>query len=452
MAERGDPCLPGVASDPERVICHVDMDCFYAACERLREPELRGEPVVVGMGYEPGESHGAVATASYEARSHGIESAQGIETALERLPRAEDIENPEEVAAVGKYCPVDMELYETVSEDVRAVLHDCADTVRAVSIDEAYLDVTERTGWERVDGRTLAEGYARHVKERIHESVGVVASIGVAPTMSAAKVASDHDKPDGLVVVEPGEVRDFFAPLDVEAVHGVGPVTARELRAAGIETASDLAAADPGTLSPFGERGREIRAFARGDDDRSVTPVGRPKSLSRESAFTEATADTEAKRERVATLAAAVADRADREGALYRTIGIKVVTPPFDVNTRARSLPGPVADADLVNDVALSLLEEFHEADVRKLGVRVSNLAFAAGEQSDLDNWEGSAPAGERADSRADGGTDPTGGSGSVGATELTEWTNEEPNASEEGSGPGSSQGQRTLGEFDADG
>ena len=452
MAERGDPCLPGVASDPERVICHVDMDCFYAACERLREPELRGEPVVVGMGYEPGESHGAVATASYEARGHGIESAQGIETALERLPRAEDIENPEEVAAVGKYCPVDMELYETVSEDVRAVLHDCADTVRAVSIDEAYLDVTERTGWERVDGRTLAEGYARHVKERIHESVGVVASIGVAPTMSAAKVASDHDKPDGLVVVEPGEVRDFFAPLDVEAVHGVGPVTARELRAAGIETASDLAAADPGTLSPFGERGREIRAFARGDDDRSVTPVGRPKSLSRESAFTEATADTEAKRERVATLAAAVADRADREGALYRTIGIKVVAPPFDVNTRARSLPGPVADADLVNDVALSLLEEFHEADVRKLGVRVSNLAFAAGEQSDLDNWEGSAPAGERADSRADGGTDPTGGSGSVGATELTEWTNEEPNASEEGSGPGSSQGQRTLGEFDADG
>ena len=452
MAERGDPCLPGVASDPERVICRVDMDCFYAACERLREPELRGEPVVVGMGYEPGESHGAVATASYEARSHGIESAQGIETALERLPRAEDIENPEEVAAVGKYCPVDMELYETVSEDVRAVLHDCADTVRAVSIDEAYLDVTERTGWERVDGRTLAEGYARHVKERIHESVGVVASIGVAPTMSAAKVASDHDKPDGLVVVEPGEVRDFFAPLDVEAVHGVGPVTARELRAAGIETASDLAAADPGTLSPFGERGREIRAFARGDDDRSVTPVGRPKSLSRESAFTEATADTEAKRERVATLAAAVADRAERENALYRTIGIKVVTPPFDVNTRARSLPGPVADADLVNDVALSLLEEFHEADVRKLGVRVSNLAFAAGEQSDLDNWEGSAPAGERADSRADGGTDPTGGSGSVGATELTEWTNEEPNASEEGSGPGSSQGQRTLGEFDADG
>ncbi|EMA44701.1 DNA polymerase Y family protein [Halococcus saccharolyticus] len=453
MAERGDPRLPGVTDDdPDRVICHVDMDCFYAACERLRKPELRGEPVVVGMGYEPGESHGAVATASYEARAHGIESAQGIAAALDRLPRVEDIDDPDDTDAVGHYCAVDMEYYETVSDEVRSVLDDCAGTVRAVSIDEAYLDITDRTSWQRVDGRTLAEGYARHVKERIHESVGVVASVGVAPTMSAAKVASDHDKPDGLVVIEPGEVREFFAPLDVEAVHGVGPVTARELREIGIETAGDLAAADPDALAPFGERGREIRSFARGDDHRSVTPVGRPKSLSRESAFTEATADVEAKRERVATLTAAVADRADREDALYQTIGIKVVTPPFDVNTRARSLPGPVADADLVHDVALSLLAEFHEADVRKLGVRVSNLAFAAGEQSDLDGWETVEPVDKQADGRSDGGTDPTDENRSVGATELTEWTNEEPTIDEGDSDSRSDQGQRTLGEFDADG
>jgi DNA polymerase IV (DinB-like DNA polymerase) len=450
MAERGDPRLPGVASDPDRVICHVDMDCFYAACERLRKPELRGEPVVVGMGYEEGESHGAVATASYEARAHGIESAQGITMALDRLPRTEDSENPNETDAVGHYCAVDMEFYETVSDEVRSVLDDCADTVRAVSIDEAYLDVTDRTGWQHVDGRTLAEGYARHVKERVHESVGVVPSVGVAPTMSAAKVASDHDKPDGLVVVEPGGVRDFFAPLDVEAVHGVGPVTARELRDCGIETAGDLAGADPDEIAPFGERGGEIRAFARGDDDRPVTPVGRPKSLSRESAFTEATADTDAKRERVATLAAAVADRADREDALYQTIGIKVVTPPFDVNTRARSLPGPVADPDLVGDVALSLLAEFHDAEVRKLGVRVSNLAFAAGEQSDLDGWESGTD--DRADGRSDGGTESMNGSESMDATESTDRMDDGPNTDERGSGAGTNQGQRTLGEFDADG
>jgi DNA polymerase IV (DinB-like DNA polymerase) len=394
MAERGGPRLPGVAEDETPIVLHVDMDCFYAACERRRNPDLRDEPVVVGMGYEDGQPHGAVATASYEARSHGVESAQAISTALDRLPRIEDVSAGE---TAGHYLPVDLDYYETVGEEVREILHDCADVVREVSIDEAALDVTERTSWERVDGRTLAEGYARHIKERIHEEVGVVASIGVAPNMSAAKVAADRDKPDGLTTVEPGDVADFFAPLDIEAVHGVGPITARELREMGIETAGDLAATAPADLAErFGERGREIRSFARGEDSRPVTPVGRPKSLSRESAFTDATDDMTSLRERVMTLAEAVAERAEREGTLYRTIGIKVVTPPFDVNTRARSLPGPVADADLLSDVALDLLGEFSDTAVRKVGVRVSNLAFESGEQASLDGFESSN--GERTD------------------------------------------------------
>ncbi|WP_049996830.1 DNA polymerase Y family protein [Halococcus sediminicola] len=400
MVERGGSRLPGVAED-DSIVLHVDMDCFYAACERRRNPDLESEPVVVGMGYEAGESHGAVATASYEARAEGIESAQAISTALDRLPRVEDA-NADEVT--GHYLPVDLDYYETVGEEVREVLHDCADIVREVSIDEAALDVTERTSWQRVDGRTLAEGYARHVKERILQEVGVVASIGVAPNMSAAKVAADRDKPDGLVTVEPGEVAEFFAPLDIESVHGVGPVTARECREMGIETAGDLAETAPSRLDErFGERGREIRAFARGDDTRAVTPVGRPKSLSRESAFTEATEDVDDLRERVAALATAVAERAEREEALYRTIGIKVVTPPFDVNTRARSLPGPVADADLLRTVALDLLGEFDDTAVRKVGVRVSNLAFESGEQASLDGFD--AHEGER----ADGGIERTG-------------------------------------------
>ena len=140
-----------------------------------------------------------------------------------------------------------------------------------------------------------------------------------------------------------------------------------------------------------------------------MTPVGRPKSLSRESAFTEATDEVEAKRERVRTLAAAVAERAERENALYRTIGIKVVTPPFDVNTRARSLPGPVADADLVREVALDLLAEFRGAEVRKVGVRVSNLSFASGEQASLDGFEaqGTTPAAPTVGSTAQPPTTP---------------------------------------------
>ena len=376
--------LPG-AVDVDRIVCHVDMDCFYAACERLREPALRGEPVVVGMGFEPGESHGAVATASYEARAFGIESAMGISEALDRLPRKVDVAGTDHpVDEAGFYRTVDMDYYESVAADVKEILHDAADTVREVSVDEAYLDVTERTDWESV------ESFAQALKAEITEEVGVTASVGVAPTMSAAKVASDHDKPDGLVVVEPGEVAEFFAPLDVEAVHGVGPVTAGELRELGIETAGDLADADREVLDErFGERGTQVARFARGDDDRAVEPQDRPKSLSRESAISEQRDDGEFHRERLRDLAAAVAARADERDVLYQTIAIKVVTPPFDVQTRARSLSGPVADADLVQEVGLSLFEEFAGETVRKLGVRVSNLSFGEESQPSLAEWEG---------------------------------------------------------------
>jgi DNA polymerase IV (DinB-like DNA polymerase) len=386
--------LPGVddgGADAEaaHIVLHVDMDCFYASCERLREPSLEGEPVVVGMGYEAGETFGAVATASYEAREYGVDSAQPISQALERLPRVTETGAGDGPA--GHYRPVDLSYYESVASEVKEILHDCADVVREVSIDEAYLDVTERTSWDTAaDGdRTLAEGYARHVKQRIDREVGVTASVGVAPNMSAAKVASDYDKPDGLVVVRPGEVREFLAPLPVDDVHGVGPVTARTLADMGIDTAGDLAEADPEAVrSTFGSRGRDLYDRARGVDDREVTPTGRPKSLSRESAFAEATEDATEKREVVTALAADVAERARSRGAMYRTIGIKVVLPPYDVNTRERSLSGPVDDPDLVEAVALDLLAEFEADAARKVGVRVSNLSFADTDQARLDGWD----------------------------------------------------------------
>jgi DNA polymerase IV (DinB-like DNA polymerase) len=371
--------LPGVET-PDRVVCHVDMDCFYAACERLREPALEGEPVVVGMGYEAGETHGAVATASYEAREYGVESAMAISEAFELLPRRGTADDPE---GTGVYRSVDMAFYESVSEEVKAVLDDAAETVRNVSIDEAYLDLGDLT-WDE------AAAFGRRLKRDIEDAAGVVASVGVAPNMTTAKLASDADKPDGLVVVRPEEVRSFLAPMDVADLHGVGPVTARELRSMELETAGDVADADEPTLvEAFGERGRDIHAQARGEDDREVEPTGRPKSLSSESAFVEATDDPAEKREKVRALADEVTDRAAAKGTLYKTIGVKVVEPPFDVNTRARSLSGPVDDPELVEGVALELLSEFEGTTVRKLGVRVSNLSFADREQASLDAWDG---------------------------------------------------------------
>jgi DNA polymerase IV (DinB-like DNA polymerase) len=375
--------LPGAPTSEDRIVFHVDMDCFYAACERRRNPELKGKPVVVGMGFEPGETHGAVATASYEARAHGVESAQAISQALDALPRVEDVDEDYE-GPVGYYRPVNMDHYESVSQEVKEVLHEVADTVREVSIDEAYLDVTDQLGW---DGAAV---FARSLKERIREVAEVPASIGVAPNMSTAKIASDYDKPDGIVIVTPDEVSSFLAPLDVEELHGVGPVTARELRSMNIETAGDLADADSTRLADkFGERGKEIHDHARGKDDRVVEPVGKPKSLSNESAFTESTDDASRMHDRLVTLAEEVTTRATTRGILYKTIGIKVVTPPFDVHTRSWSLSGPVDDAALAESVALDLIEEFEDQTVRKLGVRVSNLSFVDEEQASLDTWTG---------------------------------------------------------------
>ena len=437
--------LPGAGGDDDaadRVVCHVDMDCFYASCERLRRPDLAGEPVVVGMGYEPGESIGAVATASYEAREFGVESAMPISKALELLPRRADADpdDPDapDPADAGRYVPVDLDFYEDVASEVKDVLRDCADTRREVSIDEAYLDVTDRTAWTvagddpadpppsaaagPAEARTLAEGYARYVKDRIEREAGVPASVGVAPNMSAAKVASDADKPDGLVVVPPGSVAEFLAPLPTADVHGVGPVTESTLADLGVETAGDLAAADRDRLADaLGERGPELSRRAAGDDDREVTPTGLPKSLSRESAL-PTTADGATKRETVAALAADVARRARDRGCLYRTIGIKAVEPPFDVNTRARSLPGPVDDPDLVEEVALDLLAEFDETRVRKLGVRVSNLDFAETDQATLGGFD---PDDGRGDGERGAGARTTATDGDGG--KLTDWVDGKP-------------------------
>ena len=480
--------LPGAGDEGDdavdRVVCHVDMDCFYASCERLRHPDLAGEPVVVGMGYEPGDSIGAVATASYEAREFGVESAMPISKALELLPRREDADpddpdapDPEET---GRYVPVDLDFYEEVASEVKAVLRDCADTRREVSIDEAYLDVTDRTSWAAAGGggspsdggggdgtddgpddpppsgaagpaeaRTLAEGYARHVKDRIEREAGVPASVGVAPNMSAAKVASDADKPDGLVVVPPGSVAEFLAPLPTADVHGVGPVTEETLAELGIETAGDLAAADRDRLAEaLGERGPELSRRAAGDDDREVTPTGLPKSLSRESAL-PTTADESTKRETVSALAADVARRARERGCLYRTIGIKAVEPPFDVNTRARSLPGPVDDPDLVEEVALDLLSEFDDARVRKLGVRVSKLDFAETDQATLGGFDAGDGGGQ-----GQGGKRETRSEGGDGG-KLTDWVDGPPDRGGDESGSiaererrGTDEGQASLGDW----
>jgi len=367
-------------SEPTRgqIILHVDLDCFFAACERLRSPELRGEPVVIGGGFDSAPPRGAVATASYEAREYGVESAQPMAVALKNLSRRAETDDD---TPSGYYLKGDHSYYKSISADVMSVIRDHASTVRVIGIDEAYLDVTQATAWDDV------EAFAQSVRADIESTVGVVASIGAAPTMSCAKIASDYNKPDGLCIVEPGTVESFLAPLEIDEIHGVGPVSAERFRDNGIDTAGDLAALSPQeVIDRFGTNTKNLYDRVRGIDDREVSHVGKPKSISKEKSI-EATDDGETKEALIRTLSGQVAERAQAKGARYLTIGIKVVETPFDVNTRETSLHGPIDDPELLQENALRLLREFRETEVRKLGVRVSNLDFSPGEQIRFDDW-----------------------------------------------------------------
>lgn len=357
----------------DQIVLHLDMDCFFAACERLRDPVLEGEPVVIGGGFDADPPRGAVATASYEARDYGVHSAQPMAQALARLPRRADASSDED--ATGIYLSGDHSFYSEISQTVMQLVEEYADTIRRVSIDEAYLDISEQTNWDD------AYAFGEDLKATIEAEVGVVGSIGIAPTLSCAKIASDHEKPDGLCIVEPGTVAEFLAPLDIEEIHGVGPAGAERFNAADVNTAGDLAALSPqAVVDMFGTNATTLYDRVRGIDPRTVEPVGKPKSISKERSF-EPTNSQESKIASIRRLASEVNDRVARKNARYRTIGIKAVATPFDVNTRERTLHGPVREPRLVESVALELLEEFADVELRKLGVSVSNLEFFAGDQ-----------------------------------------------------------------------
>src|SRR2546422_3502843 len=236
---------------PRRII-HVDMDAFYASVEQRDYPELRGRPVAVGG---PAASRGVVAAASYEARAFGVRSA---------IPMARAVRLCPELVIVRP----DFARYKAVSQQVMAILRSCTPLVEPLSLDEAYLDVTENLWCE-----PLATNVAKRIKERIREELGLTASAGVAPNKFLAKIASGWKKPDGLTVIAPERVEQFLQQLPVETLWGVGPVTAKKLRAVGIARLVDVRGADRELLSrTVGSLGEWLIRLANGTDDRPVEP------------------------------------------------------------------------------------------------------------------------------------------------------------------------------------
>ena len=340
-----------------RKILHVDMDAFYASVEQRDDPSLKGKPVAVGG--RP-ESRGVVAAASYEARTWGVRSA---------IPMARAV----------RLCPdlvilrPDFKKYSAVSQQVFAIFREVTPLVEPLSLDEAYLDVTENA-WNT----PLGVEVARRLKARIRAETSLTASAGVAPNKFLAKIASGWKKPDGLTVIAPERVERFLQGLPVEALWGVGPVTAGKLRAAGIARLVDVREAPDAVLrKAVGSWAESLRRLSFGHDDRAVNPNQERKSIGCEETYATDLAAMEPIRAEVDRLARRTASILERKELFARTVVLKLRYGDFRTITRSHTCAPATQAADEVARRALALLAKTDAATrpVRLLGVSVHGLA-----------------------------------------------------------------------------
>ncbi len=338
-----------------RRILHLDMDAFYASVEQRDDPSLRGKPLAVGG--RP-EGRGVVAAASYEARAFGVFSAMPMSRAVRLCPSLV-IVRP------------DFARYKAASTAVFSIFREVTPLVEPLSLDEAYLDVTENA-W----GETLGTTVARRLKDRIRADTGLTASAGVAPNKFLAKIASGWKKPDGLTVISPDRVEPFLQQLPVGALWGVGPVTEQKLRARGIERLVDVRTAELQILrDTVGSLADWLRQLANGVDDRAVEPNREAKSSGSESTYPEDLTSLETIRKEVAELAGHAIAWLDRRQMFARTVTLKVRYEDFTTITRSHTAPPTRDEADLIAR-AVRLLDKTDAGrrPVRLLGVSVHNF------------------------------------------------------------------------------
>ena len=339
-----------------RHIIHADLDAFYAAVEQLDNPELRGQPVLVGG--RP-ENRGVVATASYEAREFGVHSAMPMRSAVRHCPQ-------------GIIVPPRFDRYREMSKKVMSIFLSVTGLVEPLSLDEAYLDITEA-----VDSGKPPLAAALDLKAQVKLETGLTISVGVGTSKSVTKIASDLDKPDGLVVVPPGEEADFLAPLAVGKLWGIGPKSVEWLNGEGVETIGQLAAQPLDWFSQrFGQRAASVRARAMGEDQEPVHVERETKSVSAENTFTTDLAEPDQLHAELASLANSVQSHLAGKGLQGKTVTLKARLADFTTFTRQVTLPAPTDSEEIILDRAWQLLslELSPERTFRLLGVGVSNF------------------------------------------------------------------------------
>jgi DNA polymerase IV len=344
-----------------RKIIHVDMDAFYASVEQRDFPDLRGKPVVVGG---TPEKRGAVAAASYEARQYGIHSAMPARSAVVRCPHL-------------IFMPPRFEAYRAVSEQIREIFFDYTDLVEPLSLDEAYLDVTQD---KQEIGSALI--IAQHIKQRIKAELHLTASAGVSINKFLAKIASDLDKPDGLSLIAPEQAAAFIEKLPIEAFHGVGPATAAKMKALGIETGADLKRWDRHQLlATFGKMGDFYYKVARAEDNRPVNPHRMRKSIGAEKSFFEDLCQLEEMMAALEIIAEDLHQRLVKNKRSGYRLTLKIKYNNYEVITRSRTLDTPIQAMAEILPLAKSLLisNVTPGRPVRLLGITVAQLADPQG-------------------------------------------------------------------------
>lgn len=342
-----------------RTIFHVDMDAFYASIEQRDHPAYRGKPVIVGADPQNGAGRGVVAACSYEARRFQIHSAMPIGRAFRLCPR-------------GIYLRPDFPRYRKVSRRLRDRFREVTDLVEPISIDEAFLDVSSAVAnWEE------AARLARTLKQRIKHDFGLTASIGIGPSKLVAKIASDLNKPDGLLMVREEEVAAFLAPLPISRLWGVGPKTAEKLHRLDIQTIGQLRGIDRPQLSRLlGKFGQELWRLCRGIDQRSVVPSRPAKSVSQETTFSEDTNERAVLEGTLNNLCRNLGKWLDRKNLCGRTVTLKLRYSDFTTITRQKTFDEAVSRAAEILPIASALLWKNWDPlrKVRLLGVAVSTL------------------------------------------------------------------------------
>tara|TARA_R110000850_G_scaffold106254_2_gene217519 strand:- start:283 stop:1386 length:1104 start_codon:yes stop_codon:yes gene_type:complete len=339
---------------PIRKIIHVDMDAFYASVEQMDNPELKGKPVAVGGS----GNRGVVSAASYEARKFGVRSAMSGMQARRLCP---DL----------IFTKTRFDRYHEISKQVRNIFHDYTDLVEPLSLDEAYLDVTQNK-----KGNPSASLIAREIRTRIFNEVGLTASAGISINKFIAKVASDYNKPNGQKTVNPEDVLTFLEGLDIRKFYGVGKVTAEKMYQLGIFTGSDLKSKTIEYLDMhFGKSGRFYYHVVRGIHTSEVKPNRIRKSLAAERTFSENLSSEIFMLEKLEHIAHEVSRRLKKSKVAGKTVTLKIKYSDFTMQTRSKTLPYFVSDANIILEIAKDLLfQESMQNSVRLLGISLSNL------------------------------------------------------------------------------